>query len=457
MEFEKKKRDSGDEYAINPNIEVKADKTELKAKESTDVEFTLKDCDGKLLKNRKIDLSNVTLGQFDPAEVTTDDEGKAKSKFTAGDVKGTAVVSAVNSYKRAYATGEFASEGGTAFIQIEEPPHWMAEGDYKWSTITNDVYSGFGTRSNEENYRMEEGSFVSSFKVKENLGDYFSENPPVAVLSQGKSITRTKYDYLMSIPQTGTIRENNLEECIGNQSLIADAEIGVAFFQSGDKQIQFTSKTPMTFNGSLHNYKQTCDVLSGCSVEENNQDCSNMELNLSFGLEAGDITIITDTTYYGMGLKVNETRKLKKTTEVTGNKYKFTYLTNSTIQMFYNELGTSYKITKEQYAVNIDVTAQGLTGIEKNNPGPTEYALFQNYPNPFNPSTTITYKITAGGLVSLKVYNPLGEEIKDLVNEYQSPGLHSVKFSAGTLPSGIYVYRLKSGSYSNSKKFILLK
>jgi len=88
---------------------------------------------------------------------------------------------------------------------------------------------------------------------------------------------------------------------------------------------------------------------------------------------------------------------------------------------------------------------------------PTEFSLLQNYPNPFNPSTKITFSIIEPGLVTLKVYNLLGQEIATLVNEELVTNTYQVDFDASTLPSGVYFYKLESGSTSVTKKMMLLK
>ncbi|NNJ51789.1 MAG: T9SS type A sorting domain-containing protein [Ignavibacteriaceae bacterium] len=85
------------------------------------------------------------------------------------------------------------------------------------------------------------------------------------------------------------------------------------------------------------------------------------------------------------------------------------------------------------------------------------YSLGQNYPNPFNPSTTISYSIEKDGLVRLKVYDILGNEVAELVNKNQLAGKYEISFNASHLPSGIYFYTITSGNYSNTKKLILLK
>lgn len=88
---------------------------------------------------------------------------------------------------------------------------------------------------------------------------------------------------------------------------------------------------------------------------------------------------------------------------------------------------------------------------------PKEYALCQAYPNPFNPMTIIKYEIPKGSLVVLKVFNVLGQEIKTLVEEYQEPGYKEVNFNASSLPSGLYLYRLYAGIFTDTKRVLLMK
>jgi len=88
---------------------------------------------------------------------------------------------------------------------------------------------------------------------------------------------------------------------------------------------------------------------------------------------------------------------------------------------------------------------------------PSAFDLSQNYPNPFNPSTTIRFQIPHDGLVSLVVYNTLGQEVAVLVNEVRKAGTYAETFNASRLASGVYVYRLTSGNLTTSKKFLLLK
>ena len=81
----------------------------------------------------------------------------------------------------------------------------------------------------------------------------------------------------------------------------------------------------------------------------------------------------------------------------------------------------------------------------------------QNYPNPFNPATIIKYEIPAETHVSLKVYDILGNEVANLVDETKSVGSYSAMFDAADLAGGVYIYRLSTGNFVETKKMILLK
>jgi hypothetical protein len=99
-----------------------------------------------------------------------------------------------------------------------------------------------------------------------------------------------------------------------------------------------------------------------------------------------------------------------------------------------------------------------LTGVETNNSLlPSSYCLNQNYPNPFNPTTTISYQLPAYSHVKLNVYDILGREVATIVNNNQPAGNYKVEFNADKLVSGVYFYQLKSGNFSQTKKFILMK
>ncbi len=122
-----------------------------------------------------------------------------------------------------------------------------------------------------------------------------------------------------------------------------------------------------------------------------------------------------------------------------------------------NEYGTLNDGTTGQLSVN-ELELQKSAVV-------TENALEQNYPNPFNPSTTISYALPNDGMVTLKVYDALGREVRTLVNEYKTAGRHTATFDAGRLASGVYICKIVAvpteggtkGTFTAVKKMLLLK
>ncbi len=93
---------------------------------------------------------------------------------------------------------------------------------------------------------------------------------------------------------------------------------------------------------------------------------------------------------------------------------------------------------------------------------PVKFALYQNYPNPFNPVTIIKFDLPKRSDVKLVIYNVLGQEVKTLLNETKDSGRFEIKWDGrnnynNVVASGLYIYRIKSGEFTQSKKMILLR
>ena len=93
---------------------------------------------------------------------------------------------------------------------------------------------------------------------------------------------------------------------------------------------------------------------------------------------------------------------------------------------------------------------------------PLSYKLYNNYPNPFNPVTTLKYDLSKNGLVTITIYDILGNVVKNLVNTYQSSGYKSIQWNATNnqekpVSAGVYLYKIQAGYFVDTKKMILLK
>ena len=130
------------------------------------------------------------------------------------------------------------------------------------------------------------------------------------------------------------------------------------------------------------------------------------------------------------------------------------------VQYYANGIGMVKKErTIPVIQIHTDELISYVTGIndDAKTQKPNSYLLSQNYPNPFNPSTIINYQLLVTGNVTLKIYNLMGEEVSELVNEEKAIGNYEVQFDASKLTSGVYFYRLQCNSFTQTRKLILMK
>lgn len=129
------------------------------------------------------------------------------------------------------------------------------------------------------------------------------------------------------------------------------------------------------------------------------------------------------------------------------NNYSFTDYNLTTGKYKYRLKQIDFNGSSEYFYLNNEVNI----GIENN------YKLSQNYPNPFNPSTKIDFNLPDDGNVSIRVFDMTGKELKTLVDEFKTAGYYTIEFNGSDLSSGIYYYKLESGSFKETKKMLLIK
>lgn len=178
-------------------------------------------------------------------------------------------------------------------------------------------------------------------------------------------------------------------------------------------------------------------------------DSLRIEVELSLGdvsrFGFGDMVPDTNRFYWGLRYRISNPNR-----DGGGNiiPQSSLYKASSILSGDEGRFLADYKTGNEVNVTNVK-QENGLT--------PKKYSLYQNYPNPFNPSTKIKYQIPSSGHVSLKVYDILGNEVANLVNENQSTGNYEVNFNASGLTSGIYFYQLNSGGFTQVNKMMLIK
>jgi hypothetical protein len=146
--------------------------------------------------------------------------------------------------------------------------------------------------------------------------------------------------------------------------------------------------------------------------------------------------------------------------QFTQRQFRIAYQSNLTpdslVLIVASGLGTGH-VGTEIIIDEIAFNSGGATDVKLSDMLPHGFGLSQNFPNPFNPSTIIRYQVAAPGHVTLKIFDLLGREVTTLVDETRSPGEHTVSWNAGDAASGVYIYRLQSGTSVESKKLVVLR
>jgi hypothetical protein len=126
-----------------------------------------------------------------------------------------------------------------------------------------------------------------------------------------------------------------------------------------------------------------------------------------------------------------------------------------------NNAINSITVGRQNVSKMIDVYNNNFDALKYNAPPATNpvtaYTLYQNYPNPFNPNTTIKIEMPESGIISLKVFDTLGREVKTILNEFRNADRYNIEFDASGLASGVYFYRLQAGEFIQTKKMLLVK
>jgi hypothetical protein len=159
-------------------------------------------------------------------------------------------------------------------------------------------------------------------------------------------------------------------------------------------------------------------------------------------------------TYDTNNYRTEEIRQMWNETEWENDgRVLYTYdINNDLTEKIIQEWDGSEWINNEKYTYSYLVTE-----VERIEEPVLSYAISNNYPNPFNPSTRIKYFIPKQSFVTIIVFDALGKEVTTIVNEEKQPGIYEITWNAEQLPSGVYFYQLKAGSFIETKKMLLLK
>ncbi len=209
------------------------------------------------------------------------------------------------------------------------------------------------------------------------------------------------------------------------------------------------AKFPLTYDPPRTNFSQWISVY-------------DTTYNLSGQIQSSDYyNTIVDVWVDGYGilkLPGRDLECLRMQRAYSWFNYKeFFYITKEGVLLVVTNVPSTSPDTGYVYADYHILYSTKLVSIKGEKNIPLKFRLEQNYPNPFNPVTNIEFQLVKQGLVTLKVYNILGEEVSTLINKELNAGIHKYLWNASGIASGIYFYRIQSGNFSQVKKMVLIK
>jgi 3-phytase len=334
-------------------------------------------------------------------------------------------------------------------------------------------------------------------------------------------VSRENYEVAVysAEPDSATAKQTHFAS-VGTDGVAADIEgITIYYAANGNGYIIFSSQGNSTFKvydrKPPHNYVKTFTVTGVGSTD--GVDVCNLNLNSTFsegiflchtgasapylikGVKFQDLGLTVDTNYWDpRGIDTTPQLNLISPNggEIwsAGAQQQITWtsqnINNINIEFssddgsnwipivnsvpasgFYNDTVPDFPSTKCRIKIidasnsavydisdsTFTITATSDFTEEYKNETLRDFKLFQNYPNPFNPATTINFSIPQSSNVKLTIYNILGQQISQLINEFREAGIHTINFDASQYNSGLYLYKLENNGLVQTKKMLLLK
>lgn len=370
-----------------------------------------------MVSNRDMGLDDVIIG----GDIKVENTGSARWRLTSASAGDTSIVTIMGNV--IVEDGSFETQGTGNALTVFEVHH---HGDVDVTGGNFSVARGSqGSGSGSTRWYLHEGNFSMSNATTQNSN---SENAWFVFDSDTvQTIVLSSVDYggggLAIEVASGTTLDFGLSELGGSGlfTLNADATLATANEGGVDSTIQSTGNVTLdeganyTFNGTT---AQVTGTLMPTTV-------NNLTIDNEAGVELSQITTINGV--------------LRLVAGVFNNTIPFT-------------LGVNGSISFEGGSLLIPVSVS-----ETPSEIPTEFALLQNYPNPFNPSTTIRYDVPERADVTLKIYDVMGREVAELINDKKDPGAYEIVWDARGFASGVYFYRISAGDFTSVRKLVLMK
>jgi hypothetical protein len=323
--FEKKKRDGGDPYALQPTAELHPKKTVVKEGESVEVELWLYDCDGTIetspLKNRPVQIT-ATNGTLSQSTVTTGSDGKAVFIFTAGNKPAEAVLQAIYPFKLA-SESESVSNDGSVSIRITEIPStlWKIRGNIFSQNIYDETdrssYTSITEGSRQTSYVTERYNVNGVLRniTKDSITIFKSDSVPVSFSIDGTHTeNETSYGF-MTMPKAWS-KSQHYKNVLCTPVVAGDkaAKVNFNFFHSVDKKSKGGSLSIFDIDtkGSAKITGTNCDSENGCKNDDSESEAEG-GVDISIDVEKNDTLYKRDTAYTDLSgsiIKLSEHRTI---------------------------------------------------------------------------------------------------------------------------------------------------
>jgi hypothetical protein len=309
--FEKKKRATGDPYALQPTAELHPAKSVVNKGEAVDVEVWLYDCDGTIatspLANRPVQL-RATGGTLSASTVTTGSDGKAVVTFTAGSTPAEALLEAVYPFKLA-SEYESASDGGTAAIKITQVPStlWRVSGTIERGTEYDEIKRGtagmvneFGHQSSRTSDRFSVNAVIRNI-AHDSLNLFQSDTAPVSLRISGTHSEDELSNGYMTMPDFWSKRQTyQTVSCTPKKSTENTEDITFSFFYTPATNrregTRLFSLSGWDMKGTATTYEQDCNSEEGCTNDNPTGDAEG-PIEAYVGVLENDTAIDRDSSY----------------------------------------------------------------------------------------------------------------------------------------------------------------
>ncbi len=454
LNFEKNKRDEGEPNAIKAKVEIIPEKTTLKNQESCNVKINATDCDGQALKSRTITLE-AENGSFDKATITTDNEGNASAKFTAGDIDGVANLYAYFNYRRP--TGKtYISEDGIAKIQINKS-YWGINCTYTF--IENvDFGQNIGAAKVDRTIeRATRGQITGLLDMKSDVNGNYSTQKAVSI-----SITGTGYELMnersvsSSSSSDGSSYSNTVKtsHCNSDKKK-SDQRINITLGKTS-RHFAFTTNFEDMTGGGMSNTLMVICSKDGCHSDNSSEpiDCSSTPYG--DGMHSYDASVNDqDTTYQTTDNSVpgmTVTHKIHQVSTHDENSYTFNYADDGTIEQA--QEGLYKQVTTSKEYITMKIITNAAIGIKDQST--PENLSHRSIVTTYYQAPVLHYSLSRNGKVTCTIYNAKGRKIHTLINGFERAGNHSVKLTDAGMSTGMYYYTFEAEGVVVTKKLMML-